>query len=110
MFLAIPNASLAAAWRQAADAVRGKAVVENFSGGAGVAFQVGGLGAYEGSATGWAWVQNGTPWLGDGAVGGRKIELALDSALDTGVSTTSGTSTSTGAGTTQSTGGDVGVK
>ncbi len=108
-FLAIPPATLDAARQQALRALHGATFTPDFSGGEGVHFLMG-ASDFKGGPAGWAWAKNGVTWYGDGALSGQKVELALDSAIDTGTTETSGTGSTTGTEAGRENTGQAGVK
>lgn len=109
VFLAIPPATLDAARKQAGKQVREGAFTPDFSGGEGVHFLLGSS-DFKGGPAGWSWAQNGTTWFGDGQISGQKVEVALDSAIDTGSTESSGTGTTTGTSAENANSGNAGVK
>jgi hypothetical protein len=93
-YLAMTPATLDAARKQAAEAAQG-VFIPNFGGAEGVAYRLGSS-AYNGDGKGWTVEQNGVTWFGDGVLSGEKVEVALDSVIDTGVTQSSGTGSTTG--------------
>jgi uncharacterized protein YceK len=93
-YLAMTPATLDAARKQAAESAQG-AFIPDFSGADGVSYRLGSS-AYHGDGKGWSVDQNGVAWFGDGVLSGQKIEIALDNAIDTGITQTSGTGSAAG--------------
>jgi hypothetical protein len=108
-FLSIPSATLAAARHQAEKQVRGGSFTPDFSGGEGVHFLLG-ASDFKGGPAGWSWAKDGVTWYGDGALSGQKFEVALDSAIDTGMTESSGAGTTTGTSQENANSGNAGVK
>lgn len=106
----IPPAQLIAAYQQAGQQVQGSI---NFdftgSGPSPVHFMIG-SNDFQAGPTGWKWSMAGTPWLGEGRISGKDMQLSLASAIDKSSSQTSTTGTTTGTTTDQSAGGAAGVK
>lgn len=74
-----------------------------------VEYRCGGV-IYGGDSQGWAITKNGIEWFGNGAIMGKKIDLALDSAISTGMSKRSGISSDQGTGAAVDARGEAGIK
>jgi hypothetical protein len=74
-----------------------------------VEFSCGGA-IYGGDSQGWSITKNGIDWFGNGVIMGKKIDLALDSAISTGMSKRSGISSDQGTGAAVDARGEAGIK
>jgi len=109
-FLSIPAETLDAAYKQAAREIgSGRTFTPDFSGSEGVHYFLNGE-DFKGGPTGWVWSKNGAAWFGDGVLSGQKVEVALESAINTGATESSGSATTTGTNTEKASSGSAGVK
>lgn len=65
---------------------------------------------YGGDTNGWSIIKNGIEWFGNGVIMGKKIDLALDSAISTGMSKRSGISSDQSNGAAVDSRGEAGIK
>jgi hypothetical protein len=106
----LPQQTILSAWRQAGQQVRG-AINFDFSGSqpAPVHFLISNN-DFQAGPNGWKWSKVGVVWFGDGAISGKQVSLALQSAVDKSQSQSSGMGSSTSGGLERSAGGVAGVK